>query len=162
MSSDEWHTLFQSAQEPLIQPRIEAIANLVQKIRQDFDDEKDASDRNDWCNEVPRQLKLDTVKSYLTAMYDKTTMCTVTCATCQVKTAPEDTERLQWEAEMSRPLKEFFSTKLACRQCFPADQSPGDELCVLAAIRAYKLASHRSTVEGTFDLSHVPIYIQGN
>ncbi|KAH8742519.1 hypothetical protein F5883DRAFT_477163, partial [Diaporthe sp. PMI_573] len=61
-------------------------------------------------------------------MYDKTTMCTVTCATCQVKTAPEDTERLQWEAEMSRPLKEFFSTKLACRQCFPADQSPGDAI----------------------------------
>ncbi|KAH8751665.1 hypothetical protein F5883DRAFT_377966, partial [Diaporthe sp. PMI_573] len=110
-------------QDQLQPHRIRAIESMLDEIDQVFNEEKIASERSDWCNEVPRELKIETIQSFLTAMHDKSTLPTKTCAICLVQTPARDMRSFSWQIEMSQPLKANLSDKTKCRKCFPTDQS---------------------------------------
>lgn len=109
------------AERLLLEPRREAIATILSQIRQDYDEERIASDQSQWCDQVPRDLKLETVQSYLKAMYDETTLPTESCAICLIQTPPKNIRNCQWQTQLSPILKQFLSAKIRCQLCFPTD-----------------------------------------
>jgi hypothetical protein len=128
--ADDRSEEFDDAQRLLLEPRREAIATILSQIRRDYDQERIASDQSQWCDQVPRDLKLETVQSYLRTMYDETTLPTESCAICLIQTPPKNIRKCRWQTQLSPILKQFLFAKTQCRSCFPTDQSDGyAEIC---------------------------------
>lgn len=125
MLQNVWSVDSDDTQQSFRNSRRVAISNILSHIHQEFDQEKNSSVQRQWCNEVPRGLKLETVQSYLRAMHDESTLPTESCAICLIQNAPTDIRRCQWQSQFSALLKQSLAAKIQCTTCFPTDQNDG-------------------------------------
>jgi hypothetical protein len=133
----------------MIAQQREALDRLVQSAERSFYDKQEASARQDWCNPIPAERKVETVQAFLKAFHDERTMEIATCTVCYVKTKPRDLGRVDWRRAVPVEIRPAMTSLLACKRCFPeGDGEAVIPICV--------------TCQAAFDRNRVPDACMGS
>jgi hypothetical protein len=120
----------------------EALDRFVQSAERFFQDKQAASARQDWCNPIPAERKVETVQSFLEAFHDEDTMEIATCSVCYMKKKPRDLKRVDWRRAIPANIRPAITSLLACKRCFPE----GDDEAIVAICVACQAAFDRNLV----------------
>jgi hypothetical protein len=120
----------------------EALDRFVQFAERFFQDKQAASARQDWCNSIPAERKVETVQSFLEAFHDEDTMEIATCSVCNMKKKPRDLKRVDWRRVIPANIRPAITSLLACKRCFPE----GDDEAVVAICVTCQAAFDRNLV----------------
>lgn len=101
----------------------EEVASIMQTLDEEFEAKERESYGRLWCEPVPHERKVGTVREFYTAFHEASTLPIRTCAICYRKLAAADLRDMDI-AEMTR--QGFCigkSPHFSCRRCFCSDSS---------------------------------------
>lgn len=101
----------------------EEVTRSLDRLEEEFAEKERLSREQTWCEPIPLDRKVSTVRNFHKAFHDPTTLPIRTCMACYQKCAPVELETIEWDMWVRSGLGKRVRSPFACRQCFPPGQT---------------------------------------
>ncbi|KAK8011882.1 hypothetical protein PG989_000142 [Apiospora arundinis] len=100
-----------------------ALSRVLAAADKAFEEKQAASDRREWCEPIPLERKVETVRSFLKAFHDEDDMEIAVCSVCYLQKRPRDLDRVDWRTAVPEQIRLALADTFACKRCFPEEGS---------------------------------------
>ncbi|KAK8859546.1 hypothetical protein PGQ11_010280 [Apiospora arundinis] len=100
-----------------------AFSRVLAAADKTFQEKQAASDRREWCEPIPLERKVETVRSFLKAFHDEDDMEIAVCSVCSLQKRPRDLDRVNWRTAVPEQIRLALADTFACKGCFPEEGS---------------------------------------
>jgi hypothetical protein len=109
----------------------EQIATVMRALEEEFEEKERQSRDGRWCEPVPHERKVATVREFYAAFHDTKTMPLQTCAICYRKCSMAELNEFETSEEVLADLRARYGDAFRCYQCFiPGGSALGCAECV--------------------------------
>jgi hypothetical protein len=107
------------------------VAASVRALDEDFEEKKRQSHESVWCEPIPHERKVSTVREFYNAFHDVKTLPIETCTICYRKFAMAELEEIDDIQSRLADLRGRYGSQLDCRVCY----DPGRDVVGCAECR---------------------------
>jgi hypothetical protein len=95
----------------------EAVAAIIRALDEEFEEKERQSYGSVWCEPIPHERKVSTVREFYNAFHDAETLPIQTCTICYRKFAIAELEEVESIQSMLANLRARYGSQFDCRLC---------------------------------------------
>jgi hypothetical protein len=100
----------------------EEVAAIMRALDEEFEEKERQSHERVWCEPVPHERKVLTVREFYNAFHDAETLPIHTCTLCYRKFPMVELEEVERIQSMLADLRVRYGPQFGCRSCFASDK----------------------------------------
>ncbi|PVH90205.1 hypothetical protein DM02DRAFT_548267, partial [Periconia macrospinosa] len=144
----------------------EEVAAIMRALEKEYEEKERQSHGGQWCEPIPHERKVATVREFYNAFHEVNTLPIRTCTICYRKFAMAELEEFESTQSMLADLCARYGSQFSCLSCFASGESLKDlspvEEKLIALNSCYGFITKYNVSEGHRQSATYPKHVKGH